>query len=302
MATSLGTTSSTSYTNKMTGSNANMGLSTTQGAQTILRNPLAVKVNGTVPQGQLKKAEVVPNTSSPATTPLKGFDTATATTDAYRNGGFSGGTSDNLLNPRTLGEVSTNDDVVASINITSVMGQGDVVTGYSRFFLQGINEARSEKYQVVETFTAYYTFFFGERPSVYSFRGTLLNDENFRWTNDMLYFYENVFRGTRAVELGCEAVINYDTSIVHGYILNMNVQKNADLNKGASFGIDMLVTSHTISSQAALIAQQISTINRTIPTLNALQAAHVLNGKALPNLLTTEIGLTSLGSTSLKGK
>src|ERR1019366_7308331 len=75
-----------------------------------------------------------------------------------------------------------------------------IVNAYSRFFLQGVTEAEQEKYQLVETFTGFYAFFYGKRPPIYRYTGTLLADPIYRWNNDMKFMYENYFRGSRATE------------------------------------------------------------------------------------------------------
>ena len=120
----------------------------------------------------------------------------------------------------------------------------DLVSAYSRFFLQSVSEGQSEKYQIVETFTAHYTFFYGKRPAMYNFRGVLLNDEYHRWASDFSYFYENYFRGTKTVERGAYTVITYDEKQVHGFIVDFSLQQQSDLDKGVSFSMNLLVTHH----------------------------------------------------------
>ena len=207
------------------------------------------------------------------------------------------------------------DDIIASIslssdvslNANSVPTQGDVLSAYSRFFLERVSEAQTEKFQIVETFTAFYTFFYGKRPPIYTFQGTLLNDQNHKWTNDLMFYYENFLRGTRAVELNAQAVLAYDGRFVSGFLLNLNIQQNATIHKGASFSVDVLVTDHRqlylsadidtllANSQAQLAAaqaqinQQISGIGMSSATLPALQ----ISQGALPNAQVSVSGAAS---------
>ena len=184
-------------------------------------------------------------------------------TDAYRSGapGIPG-----LTNPRTLGEVEQ--ETLAHISITSggtsINSAGPVVEEYSRFFLQAVTETQTEKYQVVETFTASYAFFYGKRPSMYNFRGMLLNDANHRWASDFLFYYENYFRGTRSAELNAEAVIVYDERQVSGFILDLSLQQTSDIDRGVSFSMNMLVTDHKQLKYSADVSQLIESASKSL--------------------------------------
>ena len=179
---------------------------------------------------------------------------------------------------------------------------GDLVNFYSRFFLQSVQESQSEKVQIVETFTDYYAFFYGKRPPVYSFRGVLLNDENHKWTNDLMFFYENFFRGSQTVALGAQAYVFYSGRLISGFLLNLNIQEESVLYKGASFSFDVLVVTHTplyfsadisslitkarkfITDRATAISNQIAQINKSIaPGGSALTALKVVSGKVRPS-------------------
>jgi hypothetical protein len=264
--------------------------------------------------GSVNQTEVLQMQSQPATTP---DSNATSTSinfsnDAYRNTPGLGITSsvsgDTVTTPRELGDSADN---VASISLSSQLigpnsnatpTSNTILSAYSRFFLQSINESQVEKYQVVETFTAYYTFFYGKRPPVYNFRGALLNDENHKWTNDLMFFYENFLRGTQTVSLGAQAIISYDGRLISGFLLNLNINQTADLNKGAAFSFDVLVTDHVqtyfsadisslISNARALLAarqqqieQQISQITSSVaPGKAALNSLLVTNGQQKAN-------------------
>ena len=287
-----------------------------------------INANGTKTSGvEAKTTEVNLPKNQPATTPQSGVSVNAGEVDAYRYGADGVSSPDNLSHPRTLGEPEQDSIAYLSIS-TEVQGdlgsyysnalkslktrqkngdptalgqnavvQGNVITAYSRFFLQGVSENQAEKYQIVETFTSFYTFFYGKRPTVYSFAGTLLNDENHKWVNDFMFFYENFFRGSRTADVGAQAVMTYDGRVVSGFILDITIQQNADMNKGAQFSMNMLVTEHVpvqfsaditslieqaqadLISQAARISQQISTINRNVPAEVAKVASDTTSGK-----------------------
>ena len=226
--------------------------------------------------------------ASPAAAPVSNDYGTGFATDAYRDGGGP----DELVNPRTVGEP---DDAEASITLT--VGSDQLISAYSRFFLQSVSESDQEKFQIVETFTAYYAFFYGRRPPVYRYSGVLLNDENFRWANDMKFIYDNFFRGTKAVEYGAEVIMEYDGRLITGFPISMNMQQDAINTKGIPFSMDILVLSHTplnfskdiedlISKAAQTLAssrektkQALAAMNTGAPKSSVAQVRYALNGK-----------------------
>lgn len=162
------------------------------------------------------------------------IDVGSVGLDTYRVGNGE-------IQARTLGEAEA--DEPAAISVQTRDGD-EVLSAFSRFFLQSVSEQEQEKYQVVETFTAYYTFFFGKRPPVYTFSGVLLNDQRHTWMNDFRFVYENFLRGTAAADLGAHTIITYDKRKVSGFVLSLRIQQDAMLDKGVPFSIDVLVVDH----------------------------------------------------------
>lgn len=135
-------------------------------------------------------------------------------------------------------------DAPATIRVSTVGDSPqDIVTGYSNFMLQAVSEGEQEKYQVVETFTAYYAFFYGKRPPVYSFSGILLNDQKHNWADTFKYMYANYFRGTKTAELGAQAYITYRNKVVSGFLIGLNMQEDAVNPNGVPFTFTLLVIS-----------------------------------------------------------
>jgi len=127
-------------------------------------------------------------------------------------------------------------------------GTAGLVPEFSKFFLESVQESHQEKYQIVETFNDFYTFFYGERPPVYTFSGTLLNLKNYNWMNEFLYYYSNFWRGTKAAELGARVFLTYNYQQIQGYVLNISTNVNALTDKAAPFSIQVLVTKRLIFS------------------------------------------------------
>lgn len=191
----------------------------------------------------LAKTDATPISGQPNDNPQI-VDPATFGIDGYRNGNPADPSSEGL-NARTL--ASNDEEQIASMTLSqpSVNGsKGILIDAYTRFFLQSVSEPEQEKYQVVETFTGFYAFFFGKRPPIYRYSGVLLSDPNYRWNNDFKYIYENFFRGTSAVELNAEVIITYDGRVVTGFPLSLTMQQDAMNDKGMPFAMDILVVSH----------------------------------------------------------
>jgi hypothetical protein len=315
-----GTGSFSTLTGKLTGSSAISGMNVGPiGSLTSVPGTTGTNLSLLDPGGgNLLQTEVTQTTSQPGTTPdaNSAQSAITLNNDSYRSGkGTTGINGDDLSNPRTLGEADDNiSSIFLSTNIPpdlnpnlffDVNAQGNILNAYSEFFLQSVRESQTEKVQVVETFTDYYAFFFGKRPPVYTFSGTLLNDQNYKWTNDLMFFYDNFFRGTSSVQLGAQAYVNYDGRLVGGFLLNLNIQQNAELYKGALFSFDVLVITHQpiyfssdvagvidqarayLQSQKDKIQAQIAQITASVaPGQAALKALQATNGQSPANALS----------------
>jgi hypothetical protein len=117
----------------------------------------------------------------------------------------------------------------------------DLIPPFSKFFLEAYQESHMERSQVVETFGDFYAFFFGERPPIYNFSGTLLNTKDINWKEDFMFYYEKFLRGTKCVEMKARIVLTYGLSQIEGFLLNVNMQANAANEKGVGVSWQVLV-------------------------------------------------------------
>ena len=191
--------------------------------------------------------------------------------------------------PRLVGE--RKEDTLASIKLVDVSkikkndpnetDQQILIPEYTKFFLDSVQEAEQEKVQIVETFSDYYSFFFGKKPPVYNFSGYLLNFINYNWLNEFMYLYENFWRGTKAVERNARIFLTYNYQQVQGYIINVNTNIQAATDKGAPFSLSILVTRRLIFSQTG---------DYTTDSLIPRSETGLINTAADPNskILTTE--------------
>ena len=111
----------------------------------------------------------------------------------------------------------------------------------TKFFLEQVNEAREEKVQVIDTFGEWVAFFFGRKPEIYSYSGTLLNAKNHDWKNEFQFNYDNYLRGSQAVKQRATMVLQYDDVIVEGYMLNCAISQSSLADKSVPFQFTLLV-------------------------------------------------------------
>lgn len=148
-------------------------------------------------------------------------------------------------NPRFLTDT---DEEPASIRLIGKASTGsrtkavDLIPPFSKFFLEGYQEGHMERHQIVETFGEFYAFFFGERPAIYTFSGTLLNTKDINWKEDFMFYYENFLRGTKCVEYQAKLLFTYNLSQVEGFLLGVNTSANSVSDRGVQVSFQFLVT------------------------------------------------------------
>lgn len=128
-------------------------------------------------------------------------------------------------------------EIVEAGKLNSVEGDK-----FEEFLLQSSQEATQEKYQLVETFGETVGFFFGSRPKVYQYSGTLMNTDDYPWRDNWKEYYEQKLRGTKLVEAKKRAYLTYDYVLREGYILSFNMAENAAMPNSLDFSFSMFIT------------------------------------------------------------
>lgn len=123
----------------------------------------------------------------------------------------------------------------------------------TEFYMQGVSEMDSEKYQIVETFNKPKIYFFDRRARVYSYSFTVentgkntntdLTDEipGNHWRDKFKKVYDEYLRGTKSVENKVKAVIHFDEVTRIGYVLSCSMSMNAQNDNLADINITMFV-------------------------------------------------------------
>lgn len=111
----------------------------------------------------------------------------------------------------------------------------------TKFFLEQVQENREEKVQVIDTFGEWIAFFFGRRPEVYSYAGTLLNSSNHDWKNEFQENYDHFLRGSQAVKNRATIIMQYDDVVVEGYMMNSTITQTGVADNSVPFQFNLLV-------------------------------------------------------------
>lgn len=132
----------------------------------------------------------------------------------------------------------------------------------TKFFLEQVQENREEKVQVIDTFGEWVAFFFGRKPEVYSYAGTLLNAKNHDWKNEFQENYDHFLRGSQAVKYRATVILQYDDVLVEGYILNSSISMTGVEDKRVPFSFNMLVINRSPMNARNMIGLRVQRSGR----------------------------------------
>lgn len=118
----------------------------------------------------------------------------------------------------------------------------------NRFLLQSVQENRSERAQIVETFGGSQLFLYGSSAEIYQFQGILLNTASFPWKAEFIRAYETYLKGSVAREKNLRVYIAYDDVLREGYILNANFNYAVGALRHIIFSFSMFITNKRIFS------------------------------------------------------
>lgn len=133
-------------------------------------------------------------------------------------------------------------------------------TGFVDFFLQTANESFNEKFQVVESFSDNFVVYtFGQRATPFQYTGMLKNtyqDDQRVW---MTRLYLDVLRGTQLARRRKLVRLRYDSVIVSGVLLGLNMTVDGSLVDGVPFNFVLMPTQYTIFTPNEGVPTQLST-------------------------------------------
>ena len=127
------------------------------------------------------------------------------------------------------------------------------VDEYSDFILQTVQESRTEKSQIIETFGEVFAYFYGEKARVVQVGGLLMNTEDFNWRAQFWANYDEYLRGSKLVERGARCYLAYDTVVLEGYPLGAVASDDSDDPYTVPFQMSILLTNyHEYSTVGAI--------------------------------------------------
>ena len=127
---------------------------------------------------------------------------------------------------------------------------------WTDFLLQSVDEQRSEKFQLVETFGEPIAYVFGERPRFLSFQGYLLNTADFNWRALFWENWERYFRATKLAENNARMYLGFDDILVSGYPINAVARQSSNVQHTITLNFSFLVTSYTNFAMQSVGASQ----------------------------------------------
>jgi len=138
-------------------------------------------------------------------------------------------------------------------------------TGFVDFLLTEAQEGFAEKLQIADTLTDnYVAYFSGREPVMANYGGTLLNtyqDDQRVW---FFRLYDEILRGTQLAARGLIVRLRYDSFLVSGYLLNLNMFLDGDTERTASrFSFQMLVKRLQVMTPALASPTQMPTAGGT---------------------------------------
>jgi hypothetical protein len=150
-----------------------------------------------------------------------------------------------------------------SSSYTAYDGIGES-THYYNFMITTVQDQRTEKSQIVETFGEDYVYFFGERPRFLNVQGVLLNTADFNWKNEFWANYERLLRGTRLVELNARMYFYFDDVIVEGFMMGAAQSYSSDNPHMLPLTFQMFVTNDVqLSTVGSIYFQSTTPLSET---------------------------------------
>jgi hypothetical protein len=115
---------------------------------------------------------------------------------------------------------------------------------FNNFSLTGVTEAKDQMVKVHMNFGgSWNAFFFGDKPTVYSFNGFFLDSKEYPYYQEFMVAYDNYLAGRKCVENKFQMLIAYDGKIIGGYILNISVSSNSNNPYMKAFNFSVLIAS-----------------------------------------------------------
>lgn len=115
---------------------------------------------------------------------------------------------------------------------------------YNQFFLQGLDESHSEKFQLIDTLSSGQVIFsFGKKPEFWTIRGQLLNDAANNWTSKMRQLWESQIRISKLAETGkyLRVAVPATRIVFNGYPVALTLSHNTENEALTNFAMMIFI-------------------------------------------------------------
>ena len=114
---------------------------------------------------------------------------------------------------------------------------------FNNFSLLQVMEASDQISKLHQNFgESWNLFFFGDSPSIYTFRGLFLDTWDYPYYQEFMTMYHKFLKGRKSVENGYKMKIVYDGKIVGGYLMNINTVMSGDTPHTKTFAFTVVIT------------------------------------------------------------
>ena len=125
---------------------------------------------------------------------------------------------------------------------------------FNNFSIIEVSESKDQIIKLHQNFgDSWNLFFFGDTPSVYTFRGIFLDTWEYPYYQEFMTMYDKYLAGRKCVEHGFKMKIAYDGKIVGGYLMNIKSNTSADNHISKSFSFTLIVTDENFVRMNAVV-------------------------------------------------
>jgi hypothetical protein len=122
---------------------------------------------------------------------------------------------------------------------------GITANKFKQFIVSQFSISHKERMQLVETNSDYQALFFGKKPEILQISGILKNTVDNPWTINMIFFWDNLMRGTTLVENGYICQLFIDGELFEGYPFSFDRSKVAGSDNVTNFIFGFLIKTRT---------------------------------------------------------
>lgn len=155
---------------------------------------------------------------------------------------------------RPLRGLEVKEDTFAMLKVIDIMGReiklynsshpSGKSSSTTNFILQSVQEPRSEKFQLVETFGDPYIFLYGESPRLLTCTSILIDSLDFNWQAEFWANYDKYLRGSKCAENGARVYLFYSDNIVEGYMIKAAAMNESMNPMAVQMQFEIFVTNY----------------------------------------------------------